>query len=83
MAGRTAGIAGRVNRAIEDATRTGLRKGFREGSTFWVVVGTAAIAMRLYRRFGGPGTATVVTERLAPGEAILVTHFAPDGARPR
>jgi len=70
---------GRLDRLIRRGVRVGMRRGLGEGSRPWLVLGAVALGVRLLRWMARPGGATIVTELLEPGQAILVTHLTNDG----
>ena len=59
--------------------RRGWHDGVQGGSTLWLGLGGIALAVRAIRWFIDRDTDVVITERLGPGEALLIT----DGAEPR
>jgi hypothetical protein len=67
---------GLLDRAVRLGLRHGLRRGLMGGSQLWMAVGVVALGVRIVQRWGSPKP-IVVTERLAPGEAIVVRHFFP------
>ena len=68
--GRGAAPAGGVLRLAE---RTGLRKGM-SGSKGWFYVGTGLWTLRTVRRLAERKTEILVSERLAPGERIVIAN---------
>ena len=54
-------------------TRTAITRGFVGGSRAWMVVGTAAIALRVTARVAGKRPRVVYKQTLRPGESVLVT----------
>lgn len=48
--------------------------GFLGGSRFWTVVGTLGLAMKVLKRVTRDEPEVVYSERLSPGEAILISH---------
>jgi len=70
-----------VGRIFDRAVRAGLRHGWRRGlvggSQAWLAVGAAALGVRVLQRLASPGKPVVVTERLEPGETIVVRHLLP------
>jgi hypothetical protein len=65
-----------MTRLIGRLARTGLRRGFLEGSSTWLVVGVAATALRAAQRIltEPPVTATF---DLKPGEAVEIRAVPP------
>lgn len=64
--------------------RTGLRKGV-EGNKHWFYIGTGLWTLRTIRRLAGDREEIVISERLKPGERIVIangraTIDAPDGS---
>jgi hypothetical protein len=66
-----------TDRAVRRAMRMGWQRGLGDGSRVWLAVGATAVAVRLFQRMAGPGKPTIVTENLAPGEAIVIRHLKP------
>lgn len=54
--------------------RTAFRRGVVGGSSFWTVVGTLALAMRLLRKLTRSEPEVVYREALGPGESLVITH---------
>lgn len=54
--------------------RAGLRRGLLGGSGPWLVVGGAALAVRVVQRLSGSIPEAVYTGALKPGEALVITH---------
>jgi hypothetical protein len=52
--------------------RTGLRRGFTEGSRAWLYVGVTATALRIAHRLLVQPPETVYLDELKPGEAIEI-----------
>jgi hypothetical protein len=73
MAGRLASVGDRV---VREALRQGARRGMGDGSRTWIVIGAAALTVRLLQRMA-TSKPTVITERLAPGESLVIRHLAP------
>jgi hypothetical protein len=46
------------------------------GSQVWLAVGAAALGLRIIRFLAARG-GVVVTERLNPGETLIIRHFLP------
>ncbi|MGH9292273.1 MAG: hypothetical protein ACRDZ6_05785 [Acidimicrobiales bacterium] len=63
-----------LGRVLSFFIRRGLRQGLIGGSSAWLAVGALAWLVRLLKR--RPAEA-VVTEKLALGESILVSHVPP------
>jgi hypothetical protein len=64
---------GRPSHVYNVLERTGLRKGFG-GSKPWLYVGTGMWAFRIMRRFGDRREEILVSERLRPGERIVIAN---------
>jgi hypothetical protein len=64
------------DRAVRQALRLGWRRGIGDGSRVWLAVGATAVAVRLLQRMAGQKP-IVVTEDLAPGQALIIRHLAP------
>jgi hypothetical protein len=60
-----------VNQLIVRLSRTGLRRGTRDGSQAWLWIGIAATAVRVLRRLLAEPTAVERFE-LRPGEAVEI-----------
>ena len=75
MAGRTGRV---VDLAVAGALKRGMRRGLGEGSSAWLVIGAAAVSVRLLQRLARPGKDSVVTEELLPGQTLLITHMGND-----
>ena len=64
------------DRAVRLGLRHGLRKGLFGGSQLWMAVGAVALGVRVIQRLGARN-AVVVTERLNPGDTLVIQHFLP------
>lgn len=64
-------MAGRFDRLTRRLVRDGLRRGILEGNDLWLAVGSVAFLVRVLARKDKP---KVVTEQLALGESIVVSH---------
>lgn len=58
----------------------GLTRGLIGGSSSWLVAGGLAFLLRRLRRGRRP---RVLTEALAPGESVMISHLAPERGRRR
>jgi hypothetical protein len=67
---------GLLDRAVRVGIRRGFRQGLVDGNQVWLALGTAALGMRLLQMVAAR-RAVVVTERLNPGEALVIRHFLP------
>jgi hypothetical protein len=65
-----------VERLLSYITRNAWRRGLLGGNRLWVVAGAAALLVRLVRRDGREKV--VYREELQPGEAIVISHLAPE-----
>ena len=65
-----------ADRAVKAALRSGAKKGLGEGNRAWMVVGTAALTVRLLQRLAR-SKPVVVREVLAPGQTLVIRHLAP------
>ena len=54
--------------------RQGFRRGVLGGNRTWLVVGGAALAVRVLRKLGGSEPKTVYSEELKPGEALVIAN---------
>jgi hypothetical protein len=54
--------------------RQGFRKGVLGGSRRWLVIGGAALGMRVLGKLTRREPEVVYCEELAPGEALVITH---------
>jgi hypothetical protein len=59
--------------------KTGLRRGFVEGSRAWLYVGVTATALRIAHRILVQPPETVYLDELKPGEAIEIRTVRPKG----
>jgi hypothetical protein len=57
--------------------RTGLRRGFVDGSRAWMYVGLTATALRIAHRLLVQPPETVYLDELKPGEAIEIRTVRP------
>jgi hypothetical protein len=68
-----------IERITNSLVRRGLRRGLLEGSNLWLALGAVAFVVRFISR---PEEPKLVSERLALGESIVVTHLpAPASGR--
>lgn len=67
---------GLLDRAVRAGIRHGLRKGLLGGSQVWMGLGAVALGIRAVQRLRARDP-VVVTERLEPGQTLIVRHFAP------
>lgn len=65
-----------VDLAVGGALKRGMRDGLGGGSSVWLVLGAAALSVRLLQRLARPGKDSVVTEELRPGETLIITNIA-------
>jgi hypothetical protein len=69
-------VGGLFDRAVRAGIRHGWRRGLIGGSQAWLAVGAAALGVRVLQRLAA-GKPVIVTERLDPGESIIVRHLLP------
>ena len=55
-------------------TRTGMRKGLKEGSRVWLAVGISAWGLRRLSRMASRREELVFREKLLPGERMVVGY---------
>jgi hypothetical protein len=68
-----------IDRAVRLAMRHGFRRGLLGGSQLWMAVGAVALGVRVMQRLGSRKP-VVVTERLAPGQTLVIEHLRlPEG----
>ena len=67
-----------MNRLIRLGLRNGWRKGVQQGSRAWMVAGGVALAARVIQKAVKRGEPVVVySERLEPGETLVIAHQPP------
>lgn len=54
--------------------RQGFRRGVLQGSRPWLVVGGVALGMKVLRKLSGSEPEVVYSEKLAPGESLVIAH---------
>lgn len=54
--------------------RTGFRKGVMGGSRRWLVIGGAALGVKVLRKLAGSEPEVVLSETLSPGETLIIAH---------
>ena len=59
---------------IRIAFRNGVTKGFMGGSRPWLIIGGVALGLRVLRRIAGSDPVTVYSEKLQPGETVVIAH---------
>jgi hypothetical protein len=66
--------------ALDGLIRVGIRRGFQRGvlrgSRTWMVLGGLAIGARVAQRMIQRTAVVSYREELAPGEKLVITHFA-------
>ncbi|GAC1534263.1 MAG: hypothetical protein NVS3B12_14780 [Acidimicrobiales bacterium] len=72
MAGRSGKLADLV---IGGALKRGIRQGLGEGKRAYLILGGVAMGVRVLQRLARPGSGTVVSEELFPGQSIIITHL--------
>ena len=65
-----------MDRLVRWAMRTGLRRGWSDGSKVWFTIGAVALGVRLLQRLAAPGKPIVISEVLEPGQALTIVHLA-------
>jgi len=65
------------NRLVRAGMRHGFKRGLGGGSQVWLAVGAVALGARLLQRMASPGKPVIVTERLTPGQALIIRHLRP------
>lgn len=63
--------------------RRGLRRGLMDGSRPWLVLGGVAVGIRLLQKLSGSGPKVVLSERLHPGQTMVIAHERPLEVRGR
>lgn len=71
----------RVARAMAWAEARGHQRGLRGASGTWLAVWVLASGYRHLKKLAAPQP-VVVRERLAPGQQLLITHFAEGAETP-
>jgi hypothetical protein len=66
-----------MNRLIRLALRNGWRRGVLQGSRPWLIAGGVALGLRVVQKLAGPEEKIVYSERLAPGETLVIAHQRP------
>jgi hypothetical protein len=66
-----------MNRLVRLALRNGWRKGILQGSRPWLVAAGLALGLRVVKRLTGPEAKIVYSERLQPGETLVIAHQRP------
>ncbi|MEA2704597.1 MAG: hypothetical protein QOJ69_2379 [Actinomycetota bacterium] len=59
---------------LRSAIRLGVFRGVLRGSKLWLYIGVTAWGLRFFGRMA-TRKPVVLTERLNPGERMLITHF--------
>lgn len=54
--------------------RQGFRRGVLQGSRPWLVMGGVALGLRVPRKVSGSEPEVVYSEKLAPGESLVIAH---------
>ena len=66
-----------MKRLMRLALRNGWRRGILQGSRPWMVVGGVALGLRVVQRLTGSGEKIVYSEKLLPGETLVIAHQRP------
>lgn len=61
---------------LERLQRIGIRRGLLGTSRAWTVVAVAAFGIRQLRRVSQRQQPRILTEELAPGESVVITHLS-------
>lgn len=54
--------------------RRSLQRGVLGGSRRWLVIGGAALGIKVLRKVAGSEPQVVYSEKLEPGEALVIAH---------
>lgn len=54
--------------------RRGFQRGVLGGSRRWLVIGGAALGVKVLRKVAGAEPTVVYSEKLEPGEALVIAH---------
>ena len=63
-----------MQRLLRFALRNGLRKGLLGGSRPWLIAGGVAAGLRVLRKLAGSEPEVVYSEKLEPGETVVIAH---------
>ena len=63
-----------MQRLLRLLLRNGLRKGLLGGSRPWLVLGGVAAGLRVLRWIAGSEPEVVYSEKLEPGETVVIAH---------
>jgi len=63
-----------VDRLTRKLLRDGLRRGLLQGSDLWLALGAVALVVRVIAK---PEPPKVVSQKLALGESVTITHLPP------
>lgn len=64
-----------MDRILRALWRRGLARGLGTGSRAWIAVALGAFGLRQLRRLSArAGAGVVLSERLRPGESLIITH---------
>jgi len=66
-----------LDRLVRAGMRRGFKRGLVGGNQVWLAVGAVALGARLLQRMASPGRGVTVTERLSPGQALIIRHLQP------
>jgi hypothetical protein len=67
-----------MNRLVRWALRNGWRRGVLQGSRPWLVAGGVALGLKALKKLTGSEDKIVYSERLLPGETLVIAHERPD-----
>ena len=63
-----------MQRLLRLLLRNGLRKGLLGGSRPWLIAGGVAAGIRVLRKIAGSEPKVVYSEKLQPGETVVIAH---------
>jgi hypothetical protein len=63
-----------IERLLRIGLRQGLGRGLLGGSRPWLVLGGVALAWRVVRKIAGSESVVVYSERLEPGQTVVIAH---------
>jgi hypothetical protein len=63
-----------IQRLLRLGLRQGVSKGLMGGSRPWLVVGGVALGWQLLRRIAGGESVVVYSEKLEPGDTLVIAH---------
>ena len=63
-----------MQKLIQLALRNGLRRGLLGGSRPWLIIGGVAAGIRILRKIAGSEPVVVFSEKLEPGDSLVIAH---------